>query len=271
MSDYLKRPTYFLNFYKIRKPIAFTNSSNFMKKILILLIYIAFKMPLMAQTDIKTDSISQPNLKNKKKTEKAAPLYRHEVGVETGAVLAQVFRLFGLVKDTQTFPTSPYLAFYKFRSKGQNYFRFGAGLTYNKYKEQLGAFADSRTVTRKSIDFRLGYESQIPIEDKWTLVIGGDATWGRSGINKVFDSGFDKAVRVLKTQSAGAALMVGLRYNFTSRISLGSEMSLGFVQSKTTEKDDFTTNPQFNKVIKTSEEGGAKFYGPANVYLSYRF
>ncbi len=228
-------------------------------------------MPLMAQTDIKTDSISQIGLKAKKKNEKVGLLYRHEVGVETGAVLAQVFRLFGLVKDTQAFPISPYLAYYKYRFKGQNYLRFGAGFTYDKYKEQLGGFADSRTVTKNTMDFRIGYESQIPIEEKWTLMIGGDVTWGRSRVNKVFDSGFDKAIRVLKTQSAGAALMVGIRYNFTSKISLGSEMSLGFVQSKTSEKDDFTTNPQFNKVIKTSEEGGAKFYGPANVYLSYRF
>jgi hypothetical protein len=242
-----------------------------MKKVLILFFYIAFKMPLMAQTDIKTDSVAPIGLKNKKKSEKPAPLYRHEVGVETGAVLGQVFRLFGLVKDTQTFPISPYLAYYKYRLGGQNYLRFGAGFTYDKYKEQLGGFADSRTVTKNSMDFRLGYESQIPIENKWTMMIGGDVTWGRSQVNKIFDSGFDKAIRIIKTQTSGAALMVGIRYNFTSRISLGSEMSLGFVQSKTNEKDDFTTNPQFNKVIKISEEGGAKFYGPANVYLSYRF
>ncbi len=225
----------------------------------------------MAQTDIKADSVIQTVLNNRKKTEKAGLLYRHEVGVEPGAVLAQVFRLFGLVKDTQRFPISPYLAYYKYRFQGQNYLRVGAGFTYDKYKEQLGGFADSRTVTKNSMDFRIGYESQIPIDEKWTMMIGGDVTWGRSGVNKVFDSGFDKAIRVLKTQSAGAALMVGIRYNFNSKISLGSEMSLGFLQSKTSEKDDFTTNPQFNKVIKTSEEGGAKFYGPANVYFSYRF
>jgi hypothetical protein len=66
-------------------------------------------------------------------------------------------------------------------------------------------------------------------------------------------------------------VVAGIRYDFGWRVSLGSETSLGFINRKLIEKDEFTANPQFNKLIRTNNENNVKFDGPANIYLSIRF
>ena len=219
--------------------------------------------------------VEKPVVVKEKKERKplAAPPkpYKHEVSLETGAFFKQVFRLFGLVKDTQTFPVSPYLIAYKFRPNKNGALRLGIGGDFENAKEQLGGFADNKTVKTNSYNARLGYELTIPIDDRWVFMLGADASGAFSKQTKTFDSGFDRNIRTVTNKGFGLGFVAGIRYDFGWRVSLGSETSLGFLNNTGVEKDEFTSNPQFNKVIREIKEQKVKFYGPANVYLSIRF
>jgi hypothetical protein len=216
----------------------------------------------------------QPVVKVKKeRTPLAAPPkhYKHEVSLETGVFFKQIFRLFGLVKDTQSFPVSPYLVAYKYRPKKGYAFRLGIGADYAKSKEQLGGFLDNKTIKSNSYDARLGFERTMQIDDRWVFMLGGDLLAGYAKSTKTFDSGFDRNIRTLTNKGWGFGLVAGIRYDFSWRVSLGSETSFIFSNKKIIEKDEFTSNPQFNKVVKEGKDDNARFYGPANIYLSVRF
>jgi hypothetical protein len=197
--------------------------------------------------------------------------YKHEISLETSAFFKQVFRLFGLVRDTQTFPISPYLIAYKYRPNKKEAFRVGLGVDFNKKQEQLGGFADNKTIKMGSYDVRLGYERTFPIDDRWVFMLGADASAGFSKTTKIFDSGFDRNIRTMSDKGFGLGIVGGIRYDFGWRMSLGSETSLGFINNTGVEKDEFTSNPQFNKKIRDTKEQKVRFMGPANVYINIRF
>jgi hypothetical protein len=216
----------------------------------------------------------QPIVKVKKeRTPLAAPPkhYKHEVSLETGVFFKQVFRLFGLVKDTQTFPVSPYLIAYKYRPNKNYALRMGIGGDLDKTQEQLGGFLDNKTIKTNSYDARLGFERTMQIDDRWVFMLGGDLSGGYSKATKTFDSGFDRNIRTVTNKGWGFGAVAGFRYDFSWRVSLGSETSFIFSNRKIIEKDEFTSNPQFNKLISTKDDQKIRFYGPANIYLSVRF
>ena len=209
--------------------------------------------------------------KVKRILEKPPRLYRHEMGVETGAFFNQIFRLFGLVKDSQSFPVSPYLFAYKYRPNEKGAARLGIGGQTYKSTENTGNFADTKTKTSQFYDARLGYEFNIPLDDRWLSYMGVDVTYGFSRETLEFDSGFDRNLRVLKTNRYGLSFVIGIRYDFSWRVSLGSEMGFGFIQKNGIVTNEFTANPQFNSTIRRFDEQQTKFNGPGNVYLSIRF
>jgi hypothetical protein len=197
--------------------------------------------------------------------------YRHEVGVETGAFFNQIFRLFGLVKDTQSFPVSPYVLSYKFRPNTKGAVRLGMGVNGYKITENRGSFADNKILQNQKYDVRLGYEFNIPLDDRWLSYIGFDGVYGVNNESVSFDSGFDKNIRTTKSSSVGMAFVLGIRYDFSWRVSLGSEMGMSFLNREGEEINEFTANPQFNTIIRKFSEQQTKFNGPGNVYLSIRF
>jgi hypothetical protein len=209
--------------------------------------------------------------KEKRILDKPPRLYRHELGLETGAFFNQIFRVFGLVRDTQNFPVSPYVISYKYRPNNKGAMRLGAGIRTYKLSENRGNFADSKIVSNQFYDVRLGYEFNIPLDDRWLSYMGLDGTFGFNNQNTAFDSGFDKNVRKIQSNSYGLAFVLGIRYDFSWRVSLGSEMGLGFVNKYGSETNEFTANPQFNTIIRKFEEQQSLFNGPGNVYLSIRF
>jgi opacity protein-like surface antigen len=209
--------------------------------------------------------------KEKRVLGKPPKFYRHEVGVETGAFFNQLFRVFGLVRDTQNFPVSPYIISYKYRPNDKGAARLGAGLSTYKLTENRGAFADSKTVTNQNYDIRVGYEFNIPLDDRWLSYMGIDGTFGYNKQNTEFDSGFDRNMRKIEANSYGLAFVLGIRYDFSWRVSLGSEMGFGFINKESQETNEFTANPQFNSIVRKFTEQQTKFNGPGNVYISIRF
>jgi hypothetical protein len=209
--------------------------------------------------------------KEKRILEKPPKLYKHEVGVETGAFFNQIFRVFGLVRDTQNFPVSPYIIAYKYRPNEKGAARIGVGARTYKLTENRGAFADTKTLTNQFYDVRLGYEFNIPLDDRWLSYLGIDGTFGFNKENTEFDSGFDRNMRKIQSNSYGLAFVLGIRYDFSWRVSLGSEMGFGFINRESQETNEFTANPQFNSIVRKSSEQLTKFNGPGNVYISIRF
>jgi opacity protein-like surface antigen len=209
--------------------------------------------------------------KEKRVLGKPPRFYRHELGVETGAFFNQLFRVFGLVRDTQNFPVSPYVISYKYRPNEKGAARLGAGISTYKLTENRGAFADTKTVTNQNYDVRLGYEFNIPLDDRWLSYMGLDGTFGSNKQNTEFDSGFDRNQRKIVTNSYGLAFVLGIRYDFSWRVSLGSEMGFGFINKESQETNEFTANPQFNSIVRKFSEQQTKFNGPGNVYISIRF
>jgi opacity protein-like surface antigen len=209
--------------------------------------------------------------KEKRVLGKPPKFYRHEVGVETGAFFNQLFRVFGLVRDTQNFPVSPYVISYKYRPNERGAARLGAGLSTYKLTENRGAFADTKTVTNQNYDIRVGYEFNIPLDDRWLSYMGIDGTFGYNKQNTEFDSGFDRNMRKIEANSYGLAFVLGIRYDFSWRVSLGSEMGFGFINKESQETNEFTANPQFNSIVRKFSEQQTKFNGPGNVYISIRF
>jgi opacity protein-like surface antigen len=209
--------------------------------------------------------------KEKRVLGKPPRFYKHEVGVETGAFFNQIFRVFGLVRDTQNFPVSPYVISYKYRTNEKGAARIGVGARTYKLTENRGAFADTKTFTNQFYDLRLGYEFNIPLDDRWLSYVGIDGTFGFNKENTEFDSGFDRNIRKIQSNAYGLAFVLGIRYDFSWRVSLGSEMGFGFINRESQETNEFTANPQFNSIVRKSSEQLTKFNGPGNVYISIRF
>jgi hypothetical protein len=209
--------------------------------------------------------------KEKQVLGKPPKFYKHEVGVETGAFFNQIFRVFGLVRDTQNFPVSPYILSYKFRPNQKGAARIGLGAIVYNLNENRGQFADTKKINRQFYDVRLGYEFNIPLDDRWLSYMGIDGFYGLDKENTEFDSGFDLNTRKIRSNAYGLAFIFGIRYDFSWRVSLGSEMGLGFTNIKSQETNEFTANPQFNSIIRKFSEQKTQFNGPGNVYISIRF
>jgi hypothetical protein len=220
-----------------------------------------------------TPSVEKYNPVKKEERKPLPPLkqYTHEISVESGAILSQLFRLFGLVRDTQRFPTSPYWLAYKWLYKEGRAIRAGVGADFKTFKDRLGNFADNKKTTIWSFDTRLGYEFQKRLAERWVWSYGMDGYYGQFKDKTVIDSGFDVNTDVVSGTSFGFGILMGIRYDFNSRVSLGSEMSLSTLRTNSTEKRFFTANPQFNETKLVSNETKSRFLGPSNLYLSIRF
>jgi Protein of unknown function (DUF3575) len=220
-----------------------------------------------------TPSVERVRVEKMEKPKFLPPLkqYNHEISVESGALLSQLFRLFGLVRDTQRFPTSPYWFAYKWLYKEGRAVRAGVGADFKSFKDRLGDFADNKKTTIWSFDTRLGYEFQKRLAEHWAWTYGMDAYFGQFKDKTVIDSGFDVNTDIVSGTSFGFGLVMGIRYDFNSRVSIGSEMSLSTLRTNSSEKRFFTANPQFDQTKFVSNETKTRFVGPSNLYLSIRF
>lgn len=226
-----------------------------MKKVLFSIILILNTYFIQAQKDMPVTNYS----------------YKHEFQVETGTFFNQLFRLFGLAKDTAQFPVSPYIFGYKYKLNRTQALRLGIGVDFRNTNTRLGQFADNRTTSSFSSDLRAGYEFQRFLAEKWLWTYGFDV-YGSVGQSKIIiDSGFDKNTTTIDNKTLGFGLVTGIRYDFNPRVSVGSEMSLSTLRTQSSTKRTFTANPQFNENVSETVDVRTRFIGPANVYLSIRF
>lgn len=209
------------------------------------------------------------------KIRKVRPFYHHEVQLESGAFLNQLFRVFGLVKDGEPYKASPYIAAYKYRLSAKNpksgAIRVGLGGIFDRREETVGGFADKKQTDTTSLNGRLGFEFQQDLGDDFKWIFGADLILQNNKKRLYSDSGVDQVVDKTVGWTKGIGLVMGLRWDFTDRASIGSEMNLQFLTFQGTRDLNFSANPQFNKLISKINNSSMNFLGPANIYLSWRF
>lgn len=209
------------------------------------------------------------------KIRKPRVTYHHELQLEAGAFANQLFRVFGLVKDGEPYKASPYFAAYKYRlstkSDKTGTIRLGLGGIFDRREETVGGFADTKQNDTTSFNARLGFEFQRDLGDNFKWFFGADAILQNNQKRLYSDSGVDQIVDKTIGWTKGVGLMMGIRWDFTDRASIGSEMNLQFLNFQGEQTLNFTANPQFNKVVRRVNNSNTSFLGPANVYLSWRF
>ncbi len=209
------------------------------------------------------------------KIRKPRMTYHHELQLEAGAFANQLFRVFGLVKDGEPYKASPYFAAYKYRlstkSDKTGTIRLGLGGIFDRREETIGGFADLKQTDTTSFNARLGFEFQRDLGDNFKWFFGVDAILQNNQKRLYSDSGVDQIVDKTIGWTKGVGLMMGIRWDFTDRASIGSEMNLQFLNFQGEQTIKFTANPQFDKTIRRVNNSNTSFLGPANVYLSWRF
>jgi hypothetical protein len=228
----------------------------------------------MPQDDSRYRSEAKPTIIKYRKEKRPLKPYKHELQVETGAFFNQLFRVFGLVNEGDPIPISPYLLGYKYllkRGTEGSAFRIGLGGIADKVQEQRGGFADKRITDTLAFSGRVGYEFQRRLDESWVWTFGADFHYSQFQRRINADSGFDQAINTHTGTTSGFGFVLGFRWDFAPRLSIGSEMSLIFLNSNSKVENIFTANPQFNNLERQFKTSSTKFYGPANIYLSLKF
>jgi hypothetical protein len=201
--------------------------------------------------------------------------YHHELQLEAGAFLNQLFRVFGLVKEGQPYNASPYFVAYKYRLSTKNdksgALRIGLGGIFDRREETVGGFADKKQTDTTALNGRLGFEFQRDLGNDFKWIFGADFILQNNQKRLYSDSGVDQVVDKTVGWTKGVGLVMGIRWDFTDRASIGSEMNLQFLNFQGERTQKFTANPQFNKLIGNVNNSNTSFLGPANIYLSWRF
>ncbi len=201
--------------------------------------------------------------------------HHHELQLEAGAFLNQAFRVFGLVKDGEPYKSSPYFVAYKYKLSTASMegiaLRIGGGGFFDRKEETLGGFADKKQNDTSAISGRIGIEFQRNLGDNFRWIFGADAIIQNNQKRLFSDSGIDQITDKTTGFTKGVGLMMGIRWDFTERASIGSEVNLQFLNFQGDQTIAYTANPQFNKVVRSVNNSITNYLGPANLYLSWRF
>jgi hypothetical protein len=201
--------------------------------------------------------------------------YHHEIQLEGGAFLNQAFRVFGLVKDGEPYKASPYFLAYKYKLSTKTMegpaIRLGLGGFFDRKEETIGNFADKKQTDTTAMSGRIGIEFQRNLGDDFRWFFGADAILQNTQKRLFADSGVDQITDKTTGWNKGFGLMMGLRWDFTDRGSIGSEMNIQFLNFQGDQNILFSANPQFNKVVRKVNNTSTYYLGPANVYISWRF
>ncbi len=201
--------------------------------------------------------------------------YHHELQLEAGAFLNQAFRVFGLVKDGTPYNASPYFLGYKYKLSTKSMegaaIRLGLGGFFDRKEESPANLKDTKQIDTSALSGRLGIEFQRNIGDNFRWLFGADGILQSNQKRLFADSGVDQVTDKTIGFTKGFGLMMGIRWDFTDRASIGSEMNIQFLNFQGEQTLKFTANPQFDKVLRKVNNTSTAYLGPANVYISWRF
>ena len=137
--------------------------------------------------------------------------------------------------------------------------RFGLGYS-NTRNAQFNILSNSESTSEDvTTNFRLGFELQQHLSDRWTIYYGLDYIYGNSNTTTIatFNNGssIEKDISKDRKHTTGLGPVMGLQFRINKHICLGTELTLYFTQfdggSITT-----TSNPSSNPIISDINNNG---------------
>jgi hypothetical protein len=190
--------------------------------------------------------------------------YTNQIGVNT----TFFFKQFLNFSDNNTIAVSPYVLTYKLISPRNHAFRMAVGGIYSNKTE---TFKNTGQLPRKtnaySLDFSAGYEYRIPLSERWLCFTGADAITDLASSKVVATDPSDEVTTITQTTEYGGDLLVGIQFNISKRISLFTETSVQFTNSKSTFEAKFLNNPGFNSK-QVTRETSVNFVLPTSLFLA---
>ncbi len=190
--------------------------------------------------------------------------YTSQIGVNT----TFFFKQFLNFSQNNTIAVSPYVLTYKLISPRNHAFRMGVGGTYSNKKETFENTGQlPRTTNAYSLDFSAGYEYRMPLSDRWLCFFGADAVTDLVSSKVIATDPSDEVTTITKTTEYGGAMVVGIQFNISKRISLFTETSVQFTNSKSSFESTFLNNPGFNSK-QVTRETSVNFVLPTSLFLA---
>ena len=178
------------------------------------------------------------------------------------------FKQFLNFSDNNTIAVSPYVLTYKLISPRNHAFRMGLGGTYSNKRETFENTGQlPRETNAYSLDFCAGYEYRMPLSDRWLCFVGADAVTNLVSSKVVATDPSDEVTTITKTTEYGGALLVGIQFNISKRISLFTETSVQFTNNKSSFESKFLNNPGFNSK-QVTRETSVNFVLPTSLFLA---
>ncbi|MBI1222534.1 MAG: hypothetical protein GC180_08020 [Bacteroidetes bacterium] len=137
------------------------------------------------------------------------------------------------------FNNTPYNFQYKFLEwNSMNKYAFGlrTGFGYlvnNSKLEQPNNVTETRST---SYNYRIGFEYQYKLKTRWTLYTGLDFVYGKNDIISSSASFFNNQTNKSEvknfSKSAGIGPVLGIQFNISKRLALGTELTVYSISTK---------------------------------------
>ena len=160
-----------------------------------------------------------------------------------------------------------YMITYKYHV-GKLAFRTGLGGRFSQIDDETEG-GGNRTTKDNKFDMRVGLEMKKRITKRWGFYAGLDLMGGFES-SKSTSFTFEEVKVTRASTNFGGGPLVGVQFFINSHISLATEGSLYFNSSKITEKEEFSSNPQFNNE-DTVTNNDLLFGLPTSLFFIIRF
>ena len=188
----------------------------------------------------------------------------YEIGVNATLLIKQVLSF-----SDNKIVNSPYAIVFKCTQKNQG-LRIGIGGSLSSANEKQADFADNKTTTNQSANFRIGYELQKKVGKNWKAWIGADFVGAYFNIANETDSGFDRVAIGSSNKSFGGGLAFGTQWHFNEHFSIGSEANINVLFGNKNEYTTFSAGTQ-NDITKGGKTKDLNVLMPTSIFFMYKF
>lgn len=164
---------------------------------------------------------------------------------------------------------SPYLVGVRL-TRGLHNLRSNIGLDY-KSSTTKNPNESSSSFLLNTINYRLGYQYELPINSAFTAYTGVDALY-KYNQNKSTSTGQDfSSESNLKSNGIGCSLNLGFQWNLSKRISIYTETTLNAMSDKSLQFNRIVTSTFNNYSESTSDEVTLNVTPPTSIFFQLKF
>lgn len=178
-----------------------------------------------------------------------------------------------------TFNNTPYDFQYKYlnwQNEGKYALGFRAGYGFSKTtfdQEQPNSNTESKS-KQTFLDTRLGFEFQYALSTRWNFFAGIDFIYSKAMLNGSSSfRDFNNQVVISETddysERFGYGPVMGIQFNISKRLALGTELSLYTINNRTWRKSSVSNSPNFNQFLYI-ESSSSAVQVPSFIYFIVR-